>query len=93
LVRVKPQIARVEAYRPIWEHLTNNQSRFIYSVTTMPAPSTVEERLIALAMGILGRRGGRARSTKKTKAVRENGKKGGAPKGNTNRLGKLKAGK
>jgi hypothetical protein len=53
-----------------------------------PTSEELENRLIALAMGILGRRGGRAKSAKKTKAVRENGKKGGAPKGNTNRWGK-----
>jgi len=50
----------------------------------MSAPSTVEERLISIAMGILGRRGGRAKSAKKAKAVRENGKKGGRPPGRPN---------
>jgi hypothetical protein len=39
----------------------------------------VEKGIIALAMGILGRRGGRVRSAKKAQAVRENGKKGGRP--------------
>jgi len=47
----------------------------------MSAPNIVEERLIALAMGILGRRGGKVTSAKKAKAVRENGKKGGRPRG------------
>ena len=46
----------------------------------MSAPNIVEERLIALAMGILGRRGGKVTSAKKAKAVCENGKKGGRPK-------------
>lgn len=47
----------------------------------MSAPNPEQERLIvSLAMGILGRKGGRARSAKKAKAVRENGKKGGRPK-------------
>ena len=38
------------------------------------------ERLIGLVFSIMGRRGGHAKSPKKTKAVRENGKKGGRPK-------------
>jgi len=46
----------------------------------MSAPNAAQERLIiSLAMGILGRRGGRVKSAKKADAVRENGKKGGRP--------------
>jgi len=41
---------------------------------------SVEEQLISAAAALFGRRGGLAKSAKKAKAVRENGKKGGRPK-------------
>jgi hypothetical protein len=46
----------------------------------MSATPTSEERLLSLAAAIMGRKGGPAKSEKKRKAVRENGKKGGRPR-------------
>lgn len=46
----------------------------------MSATSTVEDRLIAMAAAILGRRAGQVKSAAKAEAARENGKKGGRPR-------------
>jgi hypothetical protein len=46
----------------------------------MAATPTLDERLIAVAAAIMGRKGGRAKSAKKVNAGRANGKKGGRPK-------------
>jgi len=46
----------------------------------MSVTPTPEERIIAAAAAMLGRKGGLAKSAKKTHAVRANGKKGGRPK-------------
>ncbi|MCK9282397.1 MAG: hypothetical protein M0P71_17415 [Melioribacteraceae bacterium] len=40
-----------------------------------------EKEIISEAAALLGRKGGSAKSEKKTKSCRENGKKGGWPKG------------
>jgi len=47
----------------------------------MPAAPTPEDRLVAAAAAVMGRRGGLSKSARKIKAVRENGKKGGRPLG------------
>jgi hypothetical protein len=45
----------------------------------MSVTPTPEERIIAAAAAMLGRKGGLAKSAAKTKSGRENGKKGGRP--------------
>jgi len=46
----------------------------------MSVTPTPEERIIAAAAAMLGRKGGLAKSAKKATAGRANGKKGGRPK-------------
>jgi hypothetical protein len=41
--------------------------------------STLEDRLLAAAAAVMGRKGGRAKSAKKANHARANGQKGGRP--------------